>query len=233
MKTLKILVATSVTFMSVMWASAYETVKCSTDPVFSANSCNQCFTWKAQAEGANLGFLKDEWVNSGQVDKILYKEEQEMPVMKNLSPSLVSWKENPTKEKFWKYTDEFNKLYNDEEEGYILTKGKKVIWLKSSKGFAYSLTKNKEVAGKNIGLLVYPISTHSIIANGEINPDAEVHKECVLFKSSTEVKKEVTPPVEKPKTPTKKLPKTWSEQYLLALLALILGFAILKIRKKA
>jgi hypothetical protein len=155
-----------------------------------------------------------------------------MPVMKNLSPTLVNWKENPTREKFWKYTDEFNKLYSDEEEGYILAKGKKVTWLESSKGFAYSLTKNKAESGKNIGLLVYPISTHSIVANGEINPDADIHKECVLFKSSTEVLT-VVPSKEKPKTPVKDLPKTGPEHYLLLLLAMILGFGFIKMRKSA
>ena len=235
MKSLKIVTALWILAVSTLSASAYDTVKCDSDPIFAANSCNQCFLWKAQAEWANLGFLKDEWTNSSTVDKILYKEEQEMPVMKNLSPTLVNWKEEPTKENFWKYTDDFNKLYNEEEEGYILAKGKKVGWLESSKGFAYSLTKNKAEAGKNIGLLVYPISTHSIVANGEINPDADIHKECVLFKSSTKVVKEVVPAAKKetPKTPAKKLPKTGPEIYLLLLLAMILGFGILKIRKKA
>lgn len=154
--------------------------------------------------------------------------------MKNLSPTLVNWKENPTKENFWKYTADFNKLYSEEEEGYILAKGQKVSWIESNKGFAYSLTKNKAEAGKNIGLLVYPISTHSIVANGEINPDADIHKECVLFKSSKEVIKTVTPPKKvDPKTPVKKLPETGPEHYLLILLAMVLGFTILKMRKKA
>jgi hypothetical protein len=45
-----------------------------------------------------------------------------MPTMKNLSPSLVTWKENPSHEKFWTYTEELNKLYSEEEEGYILPK---------------------------------------------------------------------------------------------------------------
>jgi hypothetical protein len=233
MKVLKILLVTVISTMSVASVSAYEKVECSADPVFNVNSCNQCFTGESQAEWANLGFLKDEWDNSTTTDKILYKEEQEMPIMQNLSPDLVTWKENPTKENFWKYTDDFNKLYNEEEEGYILAKGKKSVWLESNKWFAYSLTKNKEEEWKNIGLLVYPIASHDIVANGEINPDADIHKECVLFKSSKEVIKEEVVTKEEVKTPVKKLPKTGPEHYILLLLAMVLGFVILKMRKKA
>ena len=67
-----------------------------------------------------------------------------MPVMKNLSPSLVEWKMNPSSDNFWKYTDDFNALYSKDEEAYILKVNQKVDWLESNKGFAYTLTKNKE-----------------------------------------------------------------------------------------
>ncbi len=237
MKTTTILTTLSLLALSATGVSAYDEVKCTTDAVFAANSCNQCFSWGAKGEGSNLGFLKDEWVNTSTVDKMLYKEEQEMPKMVNLNEGLVSWKEVSWSSTFWEYTAEFNKLYQADEEGYVLKKGQKAVWLQSKKGNAITLTKNKAEAWKNVGLLVYPISTHNISENGDISVDSNVHKECVLFTSGKAEPKVAVIPGKKvtPKaTPAKKLPKTGPEHYiLLMLLAMVLGFGIMKLRKNA
>ena len=236
MKAITILTGLSLLALSATGVSAYDEVKCTTDPVFAANSCNQCFTGGAKGEGSNLGFLKDEWVNSSQVDKMLYKEEQEMPKMVNLNEGLVSWKKVSGSSTFWEYTAEFNKLYQVDEEGYVLKKGSKVVWLQSKKGNAYTLTKNRVEAWKNIGLLVYPISTHNILENGDISVEPSIHKECVLFTSGKTTPKAAVTPGTKPapKTVAKKLPKTGPEHYiLLMLLAMVLGFGIMKLRKNA
>lgn len=218
--------------LSALSVSAYETVKCSSNPVFAANSCNECFLGNNKAEWSNLGFLKDEWINSSSVDQIVYKEEQEMPVMKNLSPSLVEWTMNPSSDNFWKYTDDFNALYSEDEEAYILKVNQKVDWLESNKGFAYTLTKNKETEWKEIGLLVYSLATHAMLKTGEINPDSSIHKECVLFKSSVDKTENEKAPVKK-ELPEKELPETGPEIYLFLVLALMLAFTILHIRKKS
>ncbi|MCD5380289.1 hypothetical protein LR004_00010 [Candidatus Gracilibacteria bacterium] len=240
MKATKILTALSLLALSATGASAYDEVKCNTDATFAANSCDQCFTGGAKGEGDNLGFLKDEWVNSSQVDKMLYKEEQEMPKMINLNEGLVSWKSVPGTKGFWEYTADFNKLYQADEEGYVLAKGQKVVWLESKKGYAYSLEKNRVEAGKNIGMLVYALSTHNISENGNVNTDPNVHNECVLFTSGTPKPKVAVNPGTKEtpkvgaKTPAKKLPNTGPEHYiLLMLLAMVLGFGIMKMRKNA
>jgi len=240
MKATKILTALSVLAVSVTGASAYDEIQCSTDPVFAANSCNQCFKGWAKWEGDNLGFQKDEWVNSSQVDKMLYKEEQQMPKMINLNEGLVSWKSVPWTAGFWEYTADFNKLYQADEEGYVLPKGQKAIWLQSKKGYAYSLEKNRVEAGKNIGMLVYTIVTHNISDNGDISVDSNSHNECVLFTSGTPKPKAAATPGTKAapkagkKAPAKKLPNTGPEHYiLLMLLAMVLGFGIMKLRKNA
>ena len=236
MKATTILTTLSLLALSATWVSAYDEVKCNTDAVFAANSCNQCFTGGAKGEGSNLGFLKDEWVNTSEVDKMLYKEEQEMPKMVNLNEGLVSWKEVSGSSIFWEYTAEFNKLYKSDEEGYVLKKGAKAVWLQSKKGNAITLTKNKVEAWKNVGLLVYPISTHNISENGDISVDSNVHNECVLFTSGKAAPKVAVTPGTKPapKTIAKKLPKTGPEHYiLLMLLAMVLGFGIMKLRKNA
>lgn len=236
MKLVKILTATSVLALSSLSASAYNTVKCDSDPVFSANSCNQCFVDStARWEGSTIGFLKDDWINSSKYDKLMYKEEQEMPKMINLAPSTVSWEQKPTKAGFWEYTPELAKIYDKENEGYVLKKGQKVTWIKSKKWFYYKLTKNKAAENKNIGLLVYSIASRNILENGTINPNSSTHKECVLFKSGKKVEQAKAIPAKKQtKAPAKKLPKTGPEHYILfLLLSMILGFGVMKLRRKA
>ncbi|MDQ7023095.1 MAG: hypothetical protein Q9M97_06235 [Candidatus Gracilibacteria bacterium] len=197
MKLTSIFTVVSIIAVSTLSASAYTEVQCDTDTVFSANSCNQCFTDKDRSEGSYLGELKDEWINNSTSDKILYKIEQEMPKMINLLPSLVQWKQDPSAQDFWEYPEELNKIYDNDDEGFILSKGKKVTWLKSKKGFTYKLEKNKAAEGKNIGLLTYLITTHNISEEGSINTDASEHRECVLFKSGKEVQQKKVVPIPK------------------------------------
>jgi len=239
MKIRSILTVVSVVALSILSANAYTEVKCSSDAIFAANSCSntdQCFTDRSRWEGSHLGELKDEWINASTADKLLFKEQQTMPKMVNLAPSLVQWKQDPSKVAFWEYTPELNKLFNSEEEGYILPKWKKVTWIKSKKGFTYTLVKNKAEEGKNIGLLKYVIITHNILDNGTIDSNNSEHKECILFKSWKNVPevKEKEPETIKPKSGVEQLPNTGPEDYiLLMLLAMILGFGIIKITKKA
>lgn len=243
MKAIKSLFAVWLLGLTV-WATsaAYEEIQCNTDPVFAANSCSQCFDGWAKGEGANLWFLSDDWVNGSGTAKILYKEEQEMPKMVNLDASSVSWKSVPGEAGFWEYTDAFNELYKPEEEGYVLAKSGKVTWLASKTAYAYNLEKNTAAEGKNIWLIVYPLTTHNISETGDISVDAETHRECVLIKSWAVVEKEVlntwttpkptTPWKTTPAAPAKELPKTWPEHYvLLMILAMVLGFGIMRVRK--
>ncbi len=207
---------------------AYTEVNCSTNPVFSENNCGQCFDWWTKAQWDNIWLMTDDWVNSSWNDKILYKEEQEMPVMVNLNPSNVTWTQQPSEENFWEYTTEFNNLYSEEDLWYILPDGEKISWLKSKLWYAYRLDKNTVPAWWNIGLLIYTIVTHDMLDWwATITVDSTEHKECVLFKSweSTE---EVTPPK---KEEPKRLPETWPEHILLVILALILWFGLLRFRK--
>ena len=166
-------------------------------------------------------------MNVTDVSQILYKEEQIDPEMINLDTDNVNWMQFPNSDEFWDYTDEFNALYSDLEEGYLLPSGESVTWIKSALSSVFTLEKNTAVEWSNIGLLVYPISTHSILADGEITIDNSEHKECVLFTSweaSTEIVTEVP----------KKLPQTGPAEYILLLIiSMVLGFGILKFKAKA
>ena len=205
--------------------SATEAVECSSDPVFSENSCSQCFTWGAKKAGDHIGFLSDEWINENATDQILYKEEQSDPQMVNLAGASVSWSQTPDAEGFWEYPAEFNALYSEDQEGYVLPAGESITWLQSKLAYAYKLDTNSAEAGSNIGLLVYPIAVHNISVAGDIDINSIDHNECVLFTSGEAT--ETTPVPER-------LPDTGPTEFMLLLiLALILGFVFLQFKKKA
>ncbi len=212
----------------------YKEIQCTSDAAFEANSCNQCFEGESKAEGDNIGLLTDKWDNPTTNDQIVFKEEQKMPFMVNLSEGNVSWEQVPGSEGFWEYTQEFNSLFSQKDEGYVLKAGQSIVWLKSKLGYAYKLQKNTAPAGSNIGLLVYPFKAHSILADGKQTLDDTEHRECVVFKS--DAKKVVTPetPVtpEQPKKPVE-LPKTGPEHIILLLVAMLIGTGLILFRKKA
>lgn len=221
----KLLVMISLLMITVPSFAAYTEIDCSTaDPVFTENSCNQCFNWSSKIQWDNIWLLSDLWMNVTEVQKIVYKEEQVNPEMINLDSANVSWEQTPNSENFWEYTDEFNTLYSDIEGGYVLDAWSSVTWLESSLSHAYKLDKNTAEAGANIGLLVYPITTHNILADGEITIDSSEHRECVLF-TSWEAAEEVVEP--------EYLPETGPAEFmLLIIVAMILGFGVLQFRTK-
>lgn len=61
---LKKIFAIMLTFAMVTPAFAFEEIECSTDPAFEQSSCNQCFQGGQKAQGDNVDFLSDEWVNN-------------------------------------------------------------------------------------------------------------------------------------------------------------------------
>jgi LPXTG-motif cell wall-anchored protein len=211
--------------------AAYTEVKCTVDPAYEANSCNQCFTADAVAEGTNLGLLTDEWFNNSSNDQIVYKEEQKNPSMVNLSEGNVTWSQTPSADGFWEPTPEFNNLFTQKDEGNILKAGQKVMWLKSKLGYAYKLERNTAPAGANIWLLVYPIKAHNILKDGQITLDDKELRECVLFKSAKAVAP-ITPQKEVPQKPVE-LPKTGPEHIVLLLIAMLIGTGLILFRKKA
>ena len=206
-------------------SAAYTEVACSTNTVFAENSCNQCFDWGVQSAWDNIGLLTDVWVNSGSKDLILYKDEQDNPTITSLNGSV--WGQTPDGDNFWKYTENMENLYSEDEAAYVLPVWQSVDWLESRFGYAYTLEENNAEAWSDIWLLIYPMITHAINSWGDIEPTGETYKECVLFKSAE------AGVVTTPEEPPKELPQTGPESILLLLLAMLLGFGVLKLTKQA
>lgn len=205
-----------------VWYSYNQEVECSSDSVFSEYSCTQCFDGWEKSEWAYISLLSDDWENVSGVSKVLYTEQQKMPIMHNLTGD-ASWSQTPSSEDFWSYTEDFENLYSEEQLGYVLQPGQSVKWLESNLSYAYSLDTNTASKGENIWLLVYSILSHNILDSGEVSMNTEPHNECVLYKSGDE--NDVTP------TTPETLPQTGPAEFLLLLiLAMILGFGIVRFR---
>ncbi|MBW7955011.1 hypothetical protein H3C61_04335 [Candidatus Gracilibacteria bacterium] len=197
---------------------AYEEVNCSSKAVYSEYSCTQCFNGGEVSKGTNISFLDDLWVNDTGVKKIMYKEEQTMPVMTALNGSEI--KKSPNSDSFWEYTSEFNALLDNSLDGYVLPAGKTISWLKSAMGAGFMVDKTP-AKGQDVGILVYDITSHNILESGEVATNNTPHKECVVYTSGENT---VPPVVEQPKPEPKPVPekmtevKTGPEMYFLILL---------------
>lgn len=214
-----------VTLMTPLSYAAVPTVSCDSDSVFSTNSCDQCFDGGIAVEGDNKGLLSDDWTNISSESQVLFKEEQDMPNMISLNGAV--WEEIKASDgvDFWQYTSDLEALYDEDNLGYTLESGKTVTWLESTLGSAYSLTSNSAAEWQNVGLLTYDIAVHQIDDGGDIELDANTHRECVLYKSGNPGEPEVPP--------TPELPQTGPEHIFLALVALLLWFGFLQFRKRA
>lgn len=207
----------------------YPEVDCSTNTKFGEYSCNQCFDWWELKWWDVLWFLDDLWVNNTTNDKILYEEEQTMPVMNNLNGAEFA-KEPVEDSKFWEFTSEVKALKDEDLWGYVLKPGSNVVWLKSSMWSAYKMT-TAPTSWKEAWMLVYDILSHNIVWSGSVTDEAP-HKECVLFNW---IPQEVTPipepvePTPEPKEMTKV--QTWPEHVVLFILALLVWYIIINRRK--
>lgn len=219
-------------------SALYPETECSTDAVFGANSCDQCFDWGQKWIGDNIAELDDLWVNISDTPRIFFEREQADPTMKALWGSV--WSQTPSADNFWKYTDDVKALYSESEDWYILEAWESVTFIESDLGKSYKLDSTDATQGENAGLLIFPLLSHSMLDDGDLSLDDEVHRECVLFKSAAAAEVTPTPTPEDP-TPTPVTPapqemakvETGAEAYLILLFALILGFVYIKTRKTA
>lgn len=225
-KKLVLVAVSSLVVTTSYWA--YTEVDCSSNSVFGQNSCNQCFDWWEVKVWDNISFLDDIWSNDTTNRKIMYKEEQTMPVMNLLNGA--DFAKNPNDDSFWEYTSEFEALNNDEFDGYVLPAWQSVSWLKSAMGASY-LVNAIPAKWQDAWVLVFDIMSHNILESWEIAMNDTPHKECVLYKAWDTV---ITPVQETPVQVEEPAPeqmtqvKTWPELYFLVLmLSFLLAFGVM------
>ena len=69
------IVLSSIVSYSVTNADTYKEISCSTDKVFSENSCDQCFEGWEKSENSTVGWLSDIWSNTTWVDSVMYPKQ--------------------------------------------------------------------------------------------------------------------------------------------------------------
>ena len=210
-----ILALTSITSVS---AVGWNEISCSTDKVFSENSCVQCFDWWAKANWVNIGLLNDVWSNGTSKDMYMLKAENELTdSVRMFSLNGAAWTYEPSQDGFWEYTNELEAL-NHDEGFYTLEAWKSVSWIESKLGYSIKLNSSAEVS-QNIGLLKFTLNVH-VDDNGTPEETTTSHTECVLFKSAGAG---AIPNIPVENDNPKVLPQTWPQEVLLLLLSLILA----------
>lgn len=221
-----------IAWLTLVWANmvnAYEEIDCTSDNVFSQNSCNQCFDWWIVKNDTPIGFFTDIWSNKTTSDKVLYKEEQTMPSTVTLNGTTMD--QSPQDDSFWQYTTDLEAFKSATLSWYVLPAWKDVTWLKSSEWAWIKLT-NLPWEWQNAWLMVYEITSHPMTWGLVDSTNVDSHKECVLFKSWE--KTVVVPPTET--TPTPPTPKemtkvqTWPGEVVVVLLSLMLAIWLLNRR---
>lgn len=224
----KIILAVLLSLLATNVNWAYTEVNCSSDSVFWQYSCNQCFDWEQIKTGDSISFLDDIWTNDTTNRKIMYKEEQVMPIMNVLNGA--SFTKNPNDDSFWEYTPEFETLNDKDFDWYVLPAGKSVSWVKSSIGASYLVDSVWEPS-TNAWILVFDIMAHNILASWEIVINNKSHKECVLYKAwetviAPEIPAEIVEPTPEWEQMTKV--KTGPELYFLVLMiSFLLWFVVM------
>jgi|GEM_PF-417651 len=196
--------------------AAYPEVSCSRDAVYSQYACHQCFDGGSIVDGDQLGFLNDVWVNDTNLPKLLYQEEQLAPKMHSIGGT----KFTATKDSknFWRPTRDLKDLAS--QGGYVLPAGQRVTWIESVPGAVYQVS-NTPAKGQHAGMLVFGITEHTILANGDVTSENRVHNECVLFTSGAGTPPPIKPdpePVPKEITVPQTGPGLWVVSVILALL---------------
>ena len=174
--------------------AALDTVRCDSNTVLAANSCDVCYDGWTQVEGDYIGFFNDDWENESDGLEIMYKEEQVIPQVIPLG--WASWGESKASPgvDFWQYTPEFEALYSENYGGYILEAGWSIAWIESSLWSGYSLQSSSVAAGVPVGMIIYDRVSQQVLPNGNFNIMADSHRECVLITSG--IPRSDTPPIE-------------------------------------
>ena len=208
----------------------YSEVACDKD-FFTANACNQCFEWGKKMVGEKIAGLTDSWTNPNSTEQIIYNDEQKWPELINLGWANTIWANNPIEaDKFWKYNDEI--VWTDSATGsgkqeFLLEAGKTVNFLEADLWASYALQASDKQEWDAVWLLKFYINYHNTDASAK-ETEALMHTECVAYYAWTPAAAPVVPttPVEATQV------KTGPESFVFILIALILGFGLLKFRKK-
>lgn len=221
----------------------YQSVDCSSDSVFGANNCNQCFDGGKVGTSEKILNLFDNWTNANPNEQIIYKDEQVFPQMINLGGESTTWTQSPSSpEVFWKYSDEILWTKSPtasgasasgstavERDEFMLEGNKTIRFMDSDLGAFFSMDRTDKKDGEKVGMLAFDINYHNLDSDG--NEQAKVsHRECVAYAAKATA---VPTPQPKPEPQQITTVKTGPESILLVVLALLMALGLFAIRRKS
>lgn len=213
-------------------AGEYKSLSCSSNSSFAINSCDQCFDGGSVNVGDKLTGLFDNWTNSSSMTLSAYKEEQKAPNMVRFGDT--TWSTLPASEaNIWKYSSDvvWVRPPGEKKSQFLLAGGQKVKFYDADLGAGYTLEKTNKKAGDLIGLLRFPVVSHTMDLGTASEGPASTHYECVAYKLEAPAAS-VTPPVATGSTKTPEpsqvtKTKTGPETALLIAAAFFIAFGMM------
>ncbi len=213
----------------------YQTVSCDSNPLFSQNSCNQCFQGGTVKTGERLTGIFDNWINETSGVVTAYEDEQTHPTMMSIGTS--KWVATPADEaNLWIHSSDVTWTPAGSRKSFLLTAGQKIRFWESDLGAGYTLESTSQKHGDVVGMIRFPIVYHAIDMTTANEGAATTHYECVTFTLDQPTvatpdtpTPTTTPPPEATKTETGP-----AETLLLIVAAFFIAFGLMfSLRKRA
>jgi len=169
--------------------AAYPEVSCSSNAVYGSYGCHQCFDGGQVFDGDQLGFLSDIWVNDTNLPKLMYQEEQSTPKMHSIGGTKFTTTKDS--KSFWRPTRDLKDLAS--QWWYVLPAGQHVTWIESAPGAVYQVS-NTPAKWQHAGMLVFGITEHTILANGDVSTENRVGTPPPIIPDPEPVPTEITVP---------------------------------------
>ena len=205
----------------------YKVVSCNSNNAFATNSCDQCFDWGAVKVGTRMTGLFDTWTNNTDTLLVAYKNEQKTPNMVKFGNS--TWVSTPVSEAaIWKYSSDVAWSGAVDKLNFPLAKWTKVRFIEADIGAGYTLEKTDRKNGELVGILRFPVVSHTIDVRTATEGAPDTHYECVAYKLDAPTPVTPAPTPVKP-TPPKEITKTETgpETLLLIAAAFFIAFGMM------
>lgn len=179
-------------------------VACSTDAIFSQNTCDQCFTGRSVKVGDRLSGLSDNWTNTTSNYLIAVKDEQKTP---NMVAFDSTWTPTSADEsKMWRSSSQISWIPGTSgKDEFQLIPGQKVSFIETDLGAGFTLASSNKKNGETIGLLRYPVSYYTMdMTTVTRSSTPTTHVECVKY--TLDAPTTTVTPKDEPKKPTPATP---------------------------
>ena len=162
-------------------AGEYTEVACSSDAIFSQNSCGQCFVGRGVKVGERLTGLADNWKNTTSNYLIAVRDEQKTPNM--VSYDSVWTPSSADESKMWKNSSAITWIPGTSgKDEFQLLPDQKVTFMETDLGAGFTLTSSQKKHGETVGLLRFPVVYYTMdMTTVTRSATADTHYECVKY----------------------------------------------------